>query len=113
MKTKCDCFQAFFDGTQNFNFCICMYYVGFMFICILYIRLVFKQKLTCCFQDFLNYLDSSAGTGKIAANDRSNLSQAKPQHHFQELIETEAELEKLTSTMQAFQKHPVPPPRKV
>ena len=79
----------------------------------LYIRLVFKQKLTCCFQDFLNYLDSSAGTGKIAPIDRSNLSQAKPQHHFQELIETEAELEKLTSTMQAFQKHPVPPPRKV
>ena len=45
----------------------------------------------------------------------STLSQAnKPQqHHFQDLIETEAELEKLTSTMQAFQKQPVPPPRKV
>ena len=73
----------------------------------------------------------------IPSNDRSNLSQVtsekqnpnsnifefdttlsqanKPQqqHHFQDLIETEAELEKLTNTMQAFQKHPVPPPRKV
>ena len=33
-------------------------------------------------------------------------------HHFQELIETEAELEKLTGTIQAFQKQPVPPPRR-
>ena len=73
----------------------------------------------------------------IPSNDRSNLSQVtseklnsnpnmfgfdttlsqanKPQqqHHFQDLIETEVELEKLTNTMQAFQKHPVPPPRKV
>ena len=73
----------------------------------------------------------------IPSNDRSNLSQVtseklnsnpnmfgfdptlsqanKPQqqHHFQDLIETEAELEKLTNTMQAFQKHPVPPPSKV
>ena len=67
----------------------------------------------------------------IPSNDRSNLSQVtseklnsnpnmfgfdttlsqanKPQqqHHFQDLIETEAELEKLTNTMQAFQKQAI------
>ena len=93
------------------------------------------------FQDILNYLDSSntsTETGKAPSVTDSNTSsnplysnpklshlyqnqsshpESTSNHHslqnqIQELMETEAELEKLTRTMTAFQK-PIPPPRQV
>ena len=93
------------------------------------------------FQDILNYLDSSntsTETGKAPSvtdnNTSSNPLYSNPklshlyqnqsshpespsshnslQNHLQELMDTEAELEKLTRTMTAFQK-PIPPPRQV
>ena len=92
-------------------------------------------------QDILNYLDSSntsTETGKAPSvtdnNTSSNPLYSNPklshlyqnqsshpespsshnslQNHLQELMDTEAELEKLTRTMTAFQK-PIPPPRQV
>ena len=101
----------------------------------------FFYRIFFTFQDILNYLDSSntsTETGKAPSvtdnNTSSNPLYSNPklshlyqnqsshpespsnhnslQNHLQELMDTEAELEKLTRTMTAFQK-PIPPPRQV
>ena len=102
---------------------------------------LFFYRIFFTFQDILNYLDSSntsTETGKAPSvtdnNTSSNPLYSNPklshlyqnqsshpespsnhnslQNHLQELMDTEAELEKLTRTMTAFQK-PIPPPRQV
>ena len=63
------------------------------------------------FQDILSYLDSSSES-KNVQKICENTPPPPTRHHFF-LMETEAELDKLTKTMKAFQKQPQPPPRQV
>ena len=57
-----------------------------------------------CFQDILEFLESpSALTTNNFDHKQENVTNVKPKDPFQELLETQAELERLTSSITAFQ----------
>ena len=68
---------------------------------------------TCCslLQDILNYLDSNGPRSSSTSIIKTENTVQRPSKHHLFLMETEAELDKLTKTMKAFQ--PTPPPRTV
>ena len=69
------------------------------------------QHVTLTFQDILNYLDSNGPRSSSTSIVKTENTVQRPSKHHLFLMETEAELDKLTKTMKAFQ--PTPPPRTV